>query len=266
MSRKPSLLTLLTDFGTADYFVGAMKGVILGINPTAQIVDVTHEIPAQDIEAAAFTLLNSYRSFPTETVHVAVVDPGVGSTRRALVIRAADQFFVGPDNGLFSYVLDRESIYEAVHVTAEKYFRHPVSQTFHGRDVFAPVAAAISNGVVLSDLGSRVNDPIRLASLAPVKKGIGTLEGRIIHIDHFGNCITNFTREHLNARKETSTTLRIKGKRIKSFKRFYGDGVSKEKLFAIWGSAGFVEIAIQNGSAAKRLKAERGTKVTLQTV
>jgi S-adenosylmethionine hydrolase len=266
MSRSPAVVTLLTDFGNADYFVGAMKGIILGINPTAQIVDITHEIPAQDIDAGAFTILNSYRSFPAATVHVAVVDPGVGSTRRAIAVRAADQFFVGPDNGLFSYVMERELSYEVVHVTAEKYFSHPVSQTFQGRDVFAPVAAAIANGVSLAELGPKVNDPVRLASLNPAKTEKGKFEGRIIHIDHFGNCITNFTREHLSPKQETATTFHVKGKRIKSFKRFYDDDLSKEKLFAIWGSAGFLEISTRNGSAAKLLKAKRGTKVTVRNV
>ena len=266
MSSRPALVTLLTDFGTADYFVGAMKGVILGIIPTAQIVDLTHEIPAQDIDAGAFTLLNSYRSFPPATVHVAVVDPGVGSTRRAIAVRAANQFFVGPDNGLFSYVMEREAAYEVVHVTADQYFNDPVSQTFQGRDVFAPVAAAIANGVSLSELGPKVNDVVRLASLTPTNTRKGKLEGRIIHIDHFGNCITNFTREHLSPQQETAATIRVKKKRIRSFKRFYGDGVSKEKLFAIWGSAGFLEISTQNGSAALVLKVERGTKVTLHAL
>jgi S-adenosylmethionine hydrolase len=199
-------------------------------------------------------------------VHVAVVDPGVGSTRRAIAVSAANQFFIGPDNGLFSYVMEREPSYEVVHVTAEKYFSHPVSQTFQGRDVFAPVAAAIANGVSLLELGPKVNDAVRLASLTPSKTGKGKLEGRIIHIDHFGNCITNFTREHLSPKNETATTLQVKGKRIKSFKRFYGEDVSKEKLFAIWGSAGFLEIATQNGSAAELLKAKRGTKVTVRSV
>ena len=265
MPRKPSLLTLLTDFGTADYFVGAMKGVILGITPTAQIVDITNEIPPQDIEAGAFTLLNSHGSFPREAVHVAVVDPGVGSKRRAIVVRAADQYFVGPDNGLFSYVMERAPTYEVVHVTAEKYFRHPVSQTFHGRDVFAPVAAALLNGVSLSELGSKMEDPVRLKSLAPLEVSNGKLEGRIIHIDHFGNCITNFTRTHVSTQKEATARLQIKGKRIKSLKRSYDDDATREKLFAIWGSAGFLEISAKNSSAAKKLKAARGTKVTLET-
>src|SRR5207248_3284069 len=146
MANRQSIITLLTDFGQQDYFVGAMKGVILSINPDANIVDISHEIPAQDIEAAAFDLLSCYKEFPSKTVHVAVVDPGVGSDRRAIAIECAGQFFVGPDNGLFSWVCQREGNWRAHHLTNEEFFRHPTSKTFHGRDVFAPVAAALSNG------------------------------------------------------------------------------------------------------------------------
>jgi len=135
-----AVITLLTDFGTADYFVGAVKGAILSVNPQAVIVDLTHEIPPQDIAAGAFTLLAAYKTFPAGTVHVGVVDPGVGSTRRPVIVSANKQFFVGPDNGLFSYIYDREPGYQVFHVTAEKYFRPDPSSTFHGRDIFAPVA------------------------------------------------------------------------------------------------------------------------------
>lgn len=141
------IISLLTDFGTADYFVGAVKGAILSVNPAAVIADITHEIPPQDIDAGAFTLLSAYQTFPAGTIHVAVVDPGVGSARRAIIVKAEKHFFVGPDNGLFTYIYDRAPSHRTHHVTAEKYFRHPVSSTFHGRDIFAPVAAALSAGV-----------------------------------------------------------------------------------------------------------------------
>ena len=140
------VITLLTDFGTTDYFVGALKGVILGVNPKALVVDITHEIPPHDIESAAFTLLAFYQAFPPGTVHVAVVDPGVGSSRRAIVVSAGKQLFVGPDNGIFSYIYDAEARCQMFQLTNDRYFRHPVSTTFHGRDVFAPVAAALSSG------------------------------------------------------------------------------------------------------------------------
>ena len=143
-----------------------MKGVILSINPLAQIVDITHEIPPQDIHAAAFNLLAAYTAFPPGTIHVAVVDPGVGSARRPLVIESAGQFFVGPDNGIFSWICEREGKARAFHLKAEQFFHHPVSSTFHGRDVFAPVAAALSNGIAVEELGDQVGDYVRLESLA----------------------------------------------------------------------------------------------------
>ncbi|HWF90001.1 MAG TPA: SAM-dependent chlorinase/fluorinase, partial [Pyrinomonadaceae bacterium] len=152
---SPSLpvISLLTDFGTADYYVGAVKGAILSVNPSAVVVDITHEIPPQDVATGAFTLLAAYQTFPAGTIHMAVVDPGVGSTRRAIIVSANEQFFVGPDNGLFTYIYDREPSHRVIHVTAERFFRPDVSTTFHGRDIFAPVAAALSNGVEIEEFG-----------------------------------------------------------------------------------------------------------------
>ena len=171
-----SLITLLTDFGTSDYFVSAMKGVILSINPDARVVDITHEIPAQDIEAAAFTLLAAHSSFPSGTIHVAVVDPGVGSARRAILVEAGGQFFVGPDNGIFSYVCEREPQSRVFEVTNKEYFRAPVSSTFHGRDVFAPVAAALSTGIDPSEFGKQITNPVLLAPLMPERSKNGTVK------------------------------------------------------------------------------------------
>jgi S-adenosylmethionine hydrolase len=263
---KP-VVTLLTDFGTADYFVAAVKGVILTINPLVSLVDITHEIPPQDIEAGAFTLLTCYRDFPPGTIHLAVVDPGVGSTRRAIVVSAGAQFFVGPDNGLFSYVYDREASHKAFHVTAKEYFRSSPSPTFHGRDIFGPVAAALSNGLKPKKLGPRIGDQIRLPSLSPVKEANGKLRGRIIHIDHFGNCITNFTRAELAGL--TRFELRVKRKVIREVRSFFAEGEGPQtdcnQIFAIWGSAGFLEIAINGGSAAEALQAQRGEPVIVST-
>ncbi len=261
--RSPNLpvITLLTDFGTADYFVGALKGAILSVNPSAVIADITHEVPPQDLEAAAFTLLASYRTFPPGTIHVVVVDPGVGSTRRPIVVSTGDQFFVGPDNGIFTYIYDREPSHQTVHVTAEKYFRQPTSTTFHGRDIFAPVAAALSKGVKPQAFGAAVTDEARLTiPLMPVVQKDGKVEGRIIHIDRFGNCITNITREILQG---TRATLLVKEKPVESFRSFYGEN-SDSELFAIWGSAGFLEIAVNNGSAALSLGVKRGEAVIVQ--
>ena len=244
------MISLLTDFGTADYYVGAVKGAILSINPSAVIVDITHEIPPQDVAAGAFTLLAAYKTFPAGTIHVAVVDPGVGSTRRPIIVSANGQFFVGPDNGLFTYIYDREPSRRIIHVTADRFFRPEPRTTFHGRDIFAPVAAALSNGVAIEEFGAEISDEIRLPSLeTPL---------RIIHIDRFGNCVTNITRDRFD-----SESLIINGRTIREFRRFYGEG-DNESLFAIWGSAGFLEISVNGGSAAQVLGVKRGDEVSLR--
>ena len=240
------VITLLTDFGTADYFVGAVKGAILSVNANAVIVDVTHDIAPQDIEAAAFTLLAYYKTFPAGTIHVAVVDPGVGSTRRPIIVEAGEQFFVGPDNGIFSYVYDREVSHRTFHITAQKYFRHPVSSTFHGRDVFAPVAAALSTGVQAEAFGPVLENEVRLEDLLATE--------RIIHVDRFGNCVTNITRDVFNG------MLVVEGKEIREIREFYGAG-GQDEIFGIWGSAGFLEISVNGGSAAEKLRVKRGDEV-----
>lgn len=264
---RERVVTLLTDFGTSDYFVGAVKGVILNGNPNARIVDVTHEIPPQDVEAAAFTLLAAHSSFPKGTVHLAVVDPGVGSSRRPIVIQVHDQFFVGPDNGIFSYVCETDagSSAKVFEITNKKFFRQPLSATFHGRDIFAPVAAALAKGIEPEKLGTPITDFIRLPRLKPLTTRDGLIKARIIHIDRFGNCITNITSTELTDDLiEAGATLKINGKTVKSFRRFFAEvGAGREKLFGIWGSAGFLEIAVVNGSAAKFLKAKRGDAVVV---
>jgi S-adenosyl-L-methionine hydrolase (adenosine-forming) len=259
-TRRAPVITLLTDFGTADYFVGAVRGAILSVNPAAVIADVTHEIPPQDIEAAAFTLLAVYPTFPPGTIHVAVVDPGVGSMRRPIIVKAGSSLFVGPDNGLFTYIYDREPSHKTFHITAEKYFRPSPSTTFHGRDIFAPVAAALSNGVKPKAFGPLITDEVRLPdSPAP----------RIIHIDRFGNCITNITRDILQDAHaklfddEQQPTLVIKRKVIDTFVDFYG-AAPPNTLVAIWGSAGFLEISVNGKSAAKMLGAKRGDPIIFQ--
>ncbi|HYE64072.1 MAG TPA: SAM-dependent chlorinase/fluorinase [Pyrinomonadaceae bacterium] len=257
------LITLLTDFGTADYFAGAMKGVILSINAEARIVDITHEIPPHDIYAGAFTLLAVYRNFPAQTIHVAVVDPGVGSARRPILVSTGEQFFIGPDNGLFSYIYDREAKARVFHLTRVEYFRHPVSATFHGRDLFAPVAGALSTGAGPGELGEEIKDYVRLAPLEPQPSADGGLEASVIHVDRFGNCVTNLTRDHLTDEMIASgARLAINGSEITSFRRFFAEeGVAPGELFAVWGSAGFLEIVAFLASAARRLKVKRGQPV-----
>ncbi len=262
---RSAIVTLLTDFGAADYFVAAVKGVILTANPNACLVDITHDIPPQDIESAAFTLLAGSAAFPDGTIHLAIVDPGVGSERRAVLIQLGKQFFVGPDNGIFSYVCDREEESggkpKCFHVTNEKFFRQPVSTTFHGRDIFAPVAAALSLGTKPETLGTAITDCVRLPPLHPTHSRDGKLSGRIIHVDRFGNCVTNLRQSDLPASKIAGLTLRVNGKSITKVQRFFAEAANKETVFAIWGSAGFLELAATNDSAAKILSAKRGDAV-----
>ena len=260
------IITLLTDFGTQDYFVGAMKGVILSLNPDATIVNITHEIPPQDIHAAAFNLLACYKDFPVGTIHVAVVDPGVGSDRRAIVVECANQFFIGPDNGLFSWISEREQNFAAHEIMNEKFFRTPFSSTFHGRDLFAPVAAALSTGTPREDFGPRLENIVMLTPLSPRTTADG-VEGSIIHIDRFGNCITNFTAEHINEERiAAGAKLIANHKEVTCIRKFFADQSGRtDELFMLVGSAGFVEIASQNASAAAILSAKRGDIVTFVT-
>ena len=257
------IVSLLTDFGTADYFVGAMKGAVLSVNPSAQVVDITHEVPAYDVEAGAFALLAAFEAFPVGTVHVTVVDPGVGSPRRPLAVEGGGHFFVGPDNGVFGHVYERLKNFRAFQLTDESYFRPAVSSTFHGRDVFAPVAGALSLGVGVEKLGERVEDFVRLPFAAPRRLPDGTLSGAVIHVDHFGNLITNVTPRDL---PEPTTggdlLIHVGGRRVRGLRRFFADeGDSAGEPFAIWGSAGLLEIAVFRDSAARALGAGRGTSV-----
>jgi len=261
MPNHPRLITLLTDFGTQDYFVAAMKGVILSRNWNAQIVDITHEIPPQDIQTGAFDLLATYKDFPPGTIHVGVVDPGVGSDRRGLVVDCGGRLFVGPDNGLFSWICEREGKWRAFSLTETQFFRRPVSKTFHGRDIFAPVAAALSLGQEPHEFGPSVNDIVHLEPLEPNIIDDQTIGGRLIHIDRFGNCITNVTNQMLAARSAPAAwRISLNGTEINSFHSFFAEAGANE-IFCTTGSAGFLEISVRNASAAKILNAERGQAV-----
>ena len=257
------IVTLLTDFGTSDYFVGAMKGAVLAANPRAQLVDITHEIPPQDIEAGAYTLLAAFDAFPAGTVHVAVVDPGVGSSRRAVAAEGGGHLFVGPDNGVFGHVYERVAPLRVFHVTNESYFRPRASETFHGRDVFAPVAGALAGGVRAEELGPEIEDFVRLSFARPERGPEGTLVASIIHVDRFGNCVTNITRQDLAEEAiKRGARLLVGGREIRSFRRFFADeGDRHSEPFAVWGSAGFLELAVFRDSAARVLGAGRGQKV-----
>ena len=211
MADRRPIITLTTDFGEADYYVPAMKGVIHTINPAAEVIDLTHLIPPHDIYAAAFTLMCCYKDFPRGTIHLVVVDPGVGSSRRPILVAAGDYTFVGPDNGVFSYIYQREQSARIVHLTAEHYFRPTVSNTFHGRDVFAPVAAYVSKLVDWQKMGEEISDPVRFNTPTPVVLSDKAIRGHVIHIDRFGNVITNITRNELTEARHASGRARARG-------------------------------------------------------
>ena len=244
----PSIVTLTTDFGLSDHFAGVMKGVILGICPNAQIVDITHECRPYDISEAAFTIAQAYRYFPPKTVHVVVVDPGVGTARRPILVEAAGQYFVGPDNGVFSFILSREKHKVRV-ITNQKYLLHPVSHTFHGRDVFAPVAAHLAKGISPSRIGKIIDDYLQ------PKPARGT----VLKIDRFGNIITDFLASDFPRGRFALLIARRKVTRFATSYAQFGPG----ELFAIAGSSGYIEISAGQASAAKLLGVSPGVAVKL---
>jgi S-adenosylmethionine hydrolase len=259
-SAPVQIITLTTDFGAKDWFVGTMKGVILGINPRAGIVDVTHEISPGDIRAGAFALAASYSYFPKDTVHVAVVDPGVGGGRKAIAVQTASYFFVGPDNGVLSFALAREKIKSIHRLENERFFLQPISQTFHGRDLFAPVAAHLSRGLPLQRLGPVHEDFVRLRWPKPRILPSG-LEGEVVYVDRFGNVITNINNGTLPSRE--GGHVFAGRKRLCPVKAFY-QSVPRGQAVAVSGSSGFLEIAINGGSAAEKFDLRVGCAVSVR--
>ncbi len=270
MNIPPRVITLTTDFGTSDAYVGVMKGVILGINPNAQIVDITHAVPPQDIHEAAFLIHTAHRYFPKGTVHVIVVDPGVGSDRQAIVCQTNTAFFVCPDNGILTYLLQEiesngKQAKNVVAIQNSDYHLPDVSQTFHGRDIFAPVAAHLSLGVPLADIGPPVHNLVRL-SIPTFEEFGDKLVGEIIKIDSFGNAITNITENRLSALLGTSAyEIRAGNAYLKQLNTAYAESEIGEPL-AIVGSSGMLEIAVNGGSASQVLGLKRGDTVVIQTI
>ena len=258
------IVTLLTDFGTSDHYVGVMKGVLLGVDERIRVVDLSHEVPAGGVDTGAFLLLAAYRHFPPGTVHVGVVDPGVGTARRAVVVEAAGQLFVGPDNGLFSYLLDREAGAGVREVIADRFVRRPASTTFHGRDLFAPLGAALATGVRWEEVGPLLTDPVRLPALRPTVAADGGLLGRILHVDRFGNCITSIGREDVVAPND-GVRLRVAGREIAEVRSHYA-GAAPGRPFLVWGSSDFLEVSVNDGSAAALLRVSAGTAVEARVV
>jgi hypothetical protein len=287
---RPPIITLTTDFGAADGYVGTMKGVMLDIAPQAHLVDITHEITPQDIRQTAYVLYTAYHFFPPQSVHLVVVDPGVGSARRPIALQSSHGIFVGPDNGVFSYVTAEESVETVVELANPRYRLPLVSQTFHGRDIFAPAAAHLADGIPIEELGPTVVDPITLP--APrLDIGPHTVGGEVLHADHFGNVITSigcllwrgdelaltpaFRRQRGTVTPHPRVCFRAdaasvvlggstpRGCEVQGLHRTYAD-VEPGDLLALVGSEGHLEIAVREGSGAERLGLQPGDPVELR--
>lgn len=266
-----AIITLTTDFGIDDAYVSAMKGVILDINPGATIVDIYHSIEPQNIRQGAFVFSTAYTYFPQDTVHLVVVDPGVGGPRRAIILETANAIFVAPDNGVLSYVIQastrklisRSALMrlppelQAFEITNPKYWHHPVSSTFHGRDIFAPVAAHISLGKPLNELGQAIASVNVFPLPHPISGSDGNLTGHVLHIDRFGNLITDITSRDLPSGK---FRIEVAGRKIGSLSHSYEPA---QELLAIIGSSGHLEIALTAGSAARLLGSKLGDELRL---
>jgi S-adenosyl-L-methionine hydrolase (adenosine-forming) len=269
MRENEPVITLTTDFGYKDPFAGVMKGVILKINPMAQIVDLTHGIAPQNIKEAAFSLGVSYKYFPDHTIHVVVVDPGVGSGRRPVMVSADRQYFIGPDNGVFSYVyrFSRE-VPQVIHITAERYFLSSGSPTFQGRDLFAPVAAWLSRGVEISEFGDPVADYQAFHVPFPDLTAESQLRGEVIHIDTFGNAITNIGSGDIHGlcRKMGPSTVKItfRGREV-PLKEFYSE-VDDVGLYSLVNSSGYLEFFMNGGNASAVYNISTGDKVEIRAL
>lgn len=245
------LITLITDFGTKDEYVGVMKGVILSKNPEAKIIDITHEIEPFSVEEAAMIIERAYRYFPEKTVHIAVVDPGVGGKRKEIIVHAQGHFFVGPDNGIFSFPLKKSKDVMVWEIRREKLGVNEISSTFHGRDIFAPSAALLSIGVHPSEIGRPIKEFIIIEALFPSQRR-DEIRGKVVYFDRFGNAVTNIPNSYVEG-----GTIEVKERTLK-FSSCYEEG---KEVFAIKGSGGFVEISSRMEDVRKFLKIERGCEV-----
>jgi S-adenosylmethionine hydrolase len=254
-----TVVTLTTDFGLTDPFVGIMKGVLATRAPDATVIDVSHGVPPQDVLAGALVLRQAVPYFPPETIHVTVVDPGVGGSRRAIcVATTAGTLLLGPDNGVLSLAAPADVVAGVVHLTEERFFLSPRSATFHGRDVFAPVAAALANGTDPAALGPSITDIERL-EVPPVERSAGSLRGQVIYVDHFGNLTTNVTEHDLTGR----LTIGVAGIRVPGVSANYA-AVARGEPVAVVNSWGLLEIAVRDGSASETVNAKVGDPVTIE--
>lgn len=255
------IITLTSDFGLQDQYVSAMKAVILGIAPDVRLTDISHDIPAQDIMAGAWVVRNAAFLFPPETVHLVVVDPGVGTKRHPVALKIQDQYFVGPDNGIFSLFF-KEFDYKAYKLNNSDYWRNEVSKTFHGRDIFAPVAAHISNGVPLAKLGEPIDELVTYHWAVPIADKDG-LQGWVVHIDRYGNLITNISvaliQDHI---QKKSVKIYVGNTMLNTIVSTFGD-VEEGEPAAFIGSSDMLEIGINKGNAARMLSVDKGAQISI---
>jgi S-adenosyl-L-methionine hydrolase (adenosine-forming) len=258
-----AIITLTTDFGMQDHFVASMKGVILSLCPRATIVDVSHEVAAHAVTEGAFVLDEAWRTFPKKTVHVCVVDPGVGSARRPVLVETGGHYFLGPDNGVLALVYEREKKHKVRQITNEKLFRQPVSRTFHGRDVFAPVAAHLALGGKPSSVGPVIEDYRKPPSFFPVHTGKRFWTGQILKVDRFGNLITNFSVAEFEGVRVRPFELQVGTRTLTSLVGTYAEAPYGEP-FVLVGSSGYLEVSLNQGHAAKFLGCEAGAPLELR--
>ncbi|MCL5773580.1 MAG: SAM-dependent chlorinase/fluorinase [Firmicutes bacterium] len=255
--QKQSVVAILTDFGADDPYAGMLKGVISSFNPKITFVDLSHSIPSHNISIGAFVLGRSFKYFTDDTVFIAVVDPTVGSERRAIILKTDRQSAVAPDNGILSYVLKYAKVEKIIKITNPKYFLSDVCPTFHGRDIFAPVAAHLTMGIPPEVMGEEIKDPVKLEIKYP-RSGKGNITADVIYVDKFGNLITNLTKELFGA--NTIKEIKITNRFITGVKEFYSSGYEGE-LMAVWGGFGTLEIAVKEGNAAKILGVDAGEEI-----
>lgn len=262
---SPPIITLTTDYGTSDHLVGTMKGVILNINPEAEIVDITHSVMPYDVLDCALVLNEASRYFPSRTIHVAVVDPGVGTERRPLLVSAGTQYYIAPDNGILSLVYEREKDSLTVrNITSEHYFLQPLSKTFHGRDVFAPAAGWLSKSWQTASFGEEIDNYMRFSFPKP-KAVDNVIRGIILRVDAFGNLLTNLKLEDVPALASADAKFKlvVGNKEISKLAQTFSDGAAGE-LIALVGSSGFLEVSVNKGNAARLLGVNRGAEVAIQ--
>ncbi len=270
MAEKRPIITLLTDFGVQDYFVGAMKGAILNTYPHVEIVDIAHSISAHDVFQAAFLLKNYYGYFPSGSIHVVVVDPGVGTDRRPILASSESGLFVAPDNGVLSYVYAQEERCEVREISSDHYFMKPRAGTFDGRDVFAPVAAWLAKGVKPSSFGEPISDYKKFEAPLPVVVQEGAWKCKILYVDRFGNLISNLTKEQfkelLDASEQRRFAFRIGEHTVSKISQAYAEGEKGNEILALFGSSGFLEFCVNQGNAAKAANVDAGHDCLLKVV